>query len=431
MKKTTLLVAALSAALCSGAQTFFPPVGTATVNPGGAYNLTPSAACGAYNAGAIWCKTPLSFNTSFTLTYQASSDIVRSYGADGICVVFGSNLTSVSLNGTAGYLGYYDNGTANPDFKNSCAVEFDIFNDGATLNDPGGLGDHTMVARNANPLSVPPGASPVQTSPTLSSLKDGRFHTYTITWNCNANTLRVYFDDTLRITSVYDYRTIFTNPNIVSWGLTAGIGASCSNQIVKNINLIVTDTCSTSCFVGAQISVNPAGGCNLSYSVGAVPGPHVTPAVYDWDFGDGSPEDIETAPTVIHTYPGSGTYVTTLKIVGYNAQSGSCCDTLIYDTVTVNCAGGIMQPAKKEIPSPDGIRLFPNPSQGTLNIQTSQFTFSSIKIYNTTGEKVWQQTYNNASNTSVNISSLPDGMYIVELSDANGTLHLQKVNLLK
>jgi len=431
MKKTVLLAATLMAAFCSGAQVFNPPVGIATSLGGGAYNLTPSASCGVYHAGAIWCTTPLSFNTSFILTYQSSSDIFSGSGADGICAVFGSNLTPLSLNGTAGYLGYYDNGGTNPDFKKSFAVEFDIFNDNPIVNDPAGLGDHTMVARDANPYTVLPGASPIQTSPTLSNIKDKRFHTYTITWNCSANTLRVYFDDSLRITSVYDYRTIFTNPNVVNWGLTAGIGSSCSNQIVKNINLIVTDSCSSACFLGAQFSAVPTGGCGITFTVGPVPGPYVTPAVYDWNFGDGSPEDIVTSNSVFHSYPGSGTYVTTLRLVGYNSQTGSCCDTIIYDTVTVNCPKGIMQPAKKEIPVPDGIKLFPNPSQGTLNVQTSQFNFNGIKIYNITGAKVWQQTYNNASNTSINISSLPNGMYVIELSDTNGNLHMQKINLIK
>ncbi|MBS1689722.1 MAG: hypothetical protein JSS96_13420, partial [Bacteroidetes bacterium] len=154
MKKTALLAVTLLTAFCSGAQVFNPPVGIATSLGGGAYNLTPSASCGAYNAGAIWCTTPLSFNTSFILTYQASSDIFKNYGADGICAVFGSNLTPVSLNGTAGYLGYYDNVTTNPDFKKSFAVEFDIFNDNPIVNDPLGMGDHTMVARDANPYSV-------------------------------------------------------------------------------------------------------------------------------------------------------------------------------------------------------------------------------------------------------------------------------------
>ena len=90
-----------------------------------------------------------------------------------------------------------------------------------------------------------------------------------------------------------------------------------------------------------------------------------------------------------------------------------------------------MQPAKKEVLAPDGIKLFPNPSQGTLNVQVSQFTLNGIKIYNTTGAKVWQQSYNNISNTSINISSLPSGMYIIELSDADGNLHMQKINLVK
>ena len=228
-------------------QSFSTPVGvTASTGPG-TWNMTPAAACtGAYLAGAIWCTTPVDFSNAFTLTFQTSVDIVRGVGADGICVVFGQHLTPTSINGNAGYIGYYnaDTSVPNPDFQQSFAVEFDIFNDYPIVNDPSGLPDHTMIARDGNPYHVPTGGSAVQIRPSGASIEDGTYHNYKIHWCPDSTTLTVYFEDSARIISHFDYRTVFSGTTSVNWGISAGIGSSCSDQFIKNINLVI-ETCAS------------------------------------------------------------------------------------------------------------------------------------------------------------------------------------------
>ena len=220
-------------------QTFYTPVGVATTTGTSSWNMTPSSACtGAYLAGAIWCTTPVNFNLPFTLTFQTKADIVLGSGADGICAVFGQNLTSASLNGNAGYLGYYNPDTSAPNaqFLQSFAVEYDIFNDYPIVNDPTWTNDHAMIARDGNPYRVPPGGAAVTIMPSGASIKDNVFHHYKITWCPASTTLNVYFEDTLRMSSVFDYRTIFTTTT-VNWGFTAGIGSSCSDQYLQDVVL--------------------------------------------------------------------------------------------------------------------------------------------------------------------------------------------------
>ncbi len=269
-----------------GAQSFSPPVGIAVSTGAGSWNMTPAAACtGAYLASAIWATTPVDFNNAFTLTFQMSDDIVLGSGADGICVAFGQNLTATSVNGTAGYLGYYNADTSAPNaqFLQSFAVEFDIFNDYPIVNDPSGLPDHTMISRDGNPYHTTPGGAPVQIRPSGAGIKDGLYHNYTIHWCPDSTRLQVYYEDTLRLTSVFDYRTVFSGTAIVNWGITSGIGSSCSDQLIRNI-VLTPGTCSPSsaCLTNSLIintGYNPIttvaipGGAN---GAPAVPDPHWT-----------------------------------------------------------------------------------------------------------------------------------------------------------
>ena len=238
----------------AGAQTFSPPVGIATLT-GGVYNLTPAGTCGGGHRGAVWCTTTVDFTNSFTLTYQASFDQAVAPGADGICVSFGQNYTPTSINETDAYLGYYNviGGPANPDFNNSFGIEFDNFDNSYNpyFDDMPGM-DHTAICLNAVPTT--PLAGPVSISPSVTNVKDGAFHDYKVTWCPLTHTLQVFYNDTLRLSSVYDYTTVFTTPTAVHWGFSGGTGSACSNQLVKNISL-VTGTCSPSgpCLTNALI----------------------------------------------------------------------------------------------------------------------------------------------------------------------------------
>jgi gliding motility-associated-like protein len=227
-------------------QAFSPPVGIATVVGPGVFNLTPTTTCGyPYYAGAVWCTTTIDFTNGFVLTYKASSDHSVGTGADGICVSFGQNYTPTSLNGTNAFLGYYhtQGGPPNPDFVTSFGIEFDNFDNSFNpyMDDPPGI-DHTAICLNAVPTT--PLAGPVAISPFSPNIKDGLFHDYRIEWCPPTHTLKVFCDDSLRLSSVYDYAGVFTTPTAVHWGFSGGTGAACSNQIVKEI-LLTPGLCSS------------------------------------------------------------------------------------------------------------------------------------------------------------------------------------------
>lgn len=239
----TLLVLVLLCCKAHG-QVFSAPVGIATIVSPGVYNLTPAAMCGGGHKGAVWCTTTIDFSVSFVLTYQASFDQAVPPGADGIAVVFGQNITPTSINFTDAYLGYYNviGGPPDPDFNNSFGVEFDIFDNSYNpyFDDIPGT-DHTAICLNAVPTT--PIMGPVATSPSTTNIKDGAFHDYKITWCPLTHTLQVFYNDTLRMSSVYNYATVFTTPTAVHWGFSGGTGAACSNQIIKNISLVTGTIC--------------------------------------------------------------------------------------------------------------------------------------------------------------------------------------------
>ena len=67
----------------------------------------------------------------------------------------------------------------------------------------------------------------------------------------------------------------------------------------------------------------------------------------------------------------------------------------------------------------DNILLYPNPSEGIINIQTDNTIGTSIKIYNTIGEMVFsEENYN--PNSSIQLNQ-PPGMYMVVVKTDNST----------
>lgn len=70
--------------------------------------------------------------------------------------------------------------------------------------------------------------------------------------------------------------------------------------------------------------------------------------------------------------------------------------------------------------APGEIKLFPNPTNGTLNltINTKQLAFLQCEIVNVLGESVYQTTIRNQQTIiSLNVSFLPKGIYLVRVDD--------------
>ncbi|WP_439881255.1 M1 family aminopeptidase [Pontibacter sp. MBLB2868] len=73
-----------------------------------------------------------------------------------------------------------------------------------------------------------------------------------------------------------------------------------------------------------------------------------------------------------------------------------------------------------KVPALETPALYPNPvANGSINVSDLNFTPTTAFIYNTAGQKVWQQQLDTTPNVSISISSLPAGVYHLLLS--NGT----------
>lgn len=124
---------------------------------------------------------------------------------------------------------------------------------------------------------------------------------------------------------------------------------------------------------------------------------------YSWDFGDGSNS---TDANPIHTYAVTGNYNVTLTVTRCGVEDEITIDVIV---------GGL------GIESSDNLklRIFPNPSNGTLNIETVDFD-NTIVVYNLQGQIQKELTPSTSKITFV----LPSGLYLIK----QGTL-IQKVKV--
>jgi len=129
---------------------------------------------------------------------------------------------------------------------------------------------------------------------------------------------------------------------------------------------------------------------------------------YNWTFGDGA---TSTEENPVHTYSTQGSYTVTL-ITEYCG---------LYDTTSQTIA---VAPVSIETPG-TMVALFPNPVRNILSI-SAENEISAIKISDASGRIVFVQNSIGSKNTDVDLSSLEDGIYFVQIETLSGTA-LRKV----
>jgi len=72
-------------------------------------------------------------------------------------------------------------------------------------------------------------------------------------------------------------------------------------------------------------------------------------------------------------------------------------------------------------------QVYPNPAREVVYIKSSNQKMKSIALYNLIGKKVLAQSSINSNNTSVNISGLPKGAYLVLIENESGIQTTQKI----
>lgn len=130
-----------------------------------------------------------------------------------------------------------------------------------------------------------------------------------------------------------------------------------------------------------------------------------------WDFGDGSP--IATGDTVAYTYSAAGQYV-----VCATAYDASCGDTTFCDTVDVMKVS-LRDQNRREV------AVYPNPTDGGLSLKSLPEQ-GWLSLYNFNGKLMMHQAITNKS-TQLDLSSLPNGVYLLGIENAEGVKIFRKV----
>ncbi len=134
-----------------------------------------------------------------------------------------------------------------------------------------------------------------------------------------------------------------------------------------------------------------------------------------WEFEGGDPAT-STEQNPVVTYALEGFYDVTLTVS--NASNSNTVTKEEY--IEVDHVTGI--PSNEDL----GINVFPNPTTGQLFIEGAEN--ANIKVYNTAGTIV--ASFDNFSNSSVDLSELENGIYFVRIIVDNETIN-KKINLIK
>ncbi len=81
-----------------------------------------------------------------------------------------------------------------------------------------------------------------------------------------------------------------------------------------------------------------------------------------------------------------------------------------------NAMKGICSSAVKDVKQSPAIRIYPNPSNGTIRLSTDNSNAMDLRVYNVLGKLVLQRSDIRA-NQEINISSLNKGVYIVKVNN--------------
>ncbi len=142
------------------------------------------------------------------------------------------------------------------------------------------------------------------------------------------------------------------------------------------------------------------------------------PWMFSWDFGDGNNINTFGPPTnVNHTYASPGSYNVCLTV---QKEDKDCIETHC-ETVAI----GGKRFAERSTPA---WSLYPNPAADKVQLQWTERSpeASNLQIYDMSGRLVQRQLLPQGNSAKVDVSSLPSGVYILQIdgSDQREKLHV-------
>lgn len=429
----------------------------------------PAIPSGTLSSGAAWDVNTVDFTRDFEINYKLRTNTPTggSYG-DGHVVVFGSRITGTAVNTGGGALGYHDlQGAINPDFEKSIGIEFDYFVNTA-WNDHvngGGSGKHVMTVQDANPYNQIGNNGPNYNS-NFNDI-DGIYSDYKVKWDCQTQLLTTHIngvevDRADLSTSPQTPADLFDDPANVFWGFTASRGGVAWSEFeFKDVYMQQDDVCH-GC-VDPEVSIK-FGTCiyrtsqgTLRFPVdfdiifaGAVP--NVSYHGFDINFGDGVFQSFGSSTySVYHEYGLPGRYEVMITMYGYNEVTQTVCsENMIAYIVVPDCpiigsgggggqsGGGNMGQGKAgkttsvdNISTNNNTMVFPNPTNGIIHVNIGSRQIASVSVTDLTGKVIVQKDRLTSQKTTLDIQNMPNGIYMIRITDTNGNIERQRIILQK
>lgn len=201
-------------------------------------------------------------------------------------------------------------------------------------------------------------------------------------------------------------------------------GESCCNRVCKQVPVCASPPVPP-CLVTADFNfstspVNTAKFTDNSSGNGIICG-------YEWNFGDGSPVVVTTAPAVTHSYPSAGPFNVCLKVTNclYDVSGnfvGTCTD-IICKPVNFLAKTGTMVTKSAQVKAEDTkgeqVKAYPNPVSKTLSISVNGIRNAAVVVTTTDGALIGKATRVNDQLYTFETSNLAPGVYLVEVLGDN------------